>query len=671
MTTHDTLLVSAVDGSYLPQSDLDISSFKVLSSPKLVNLKIDYALGVFEIQPAPYRTGLDNLQFEICTNSGDCYQVSLALFIDPWNTVTPVSDNIITFKNTPVENNFFYNDFDAESDSIYIMLGGIMTGDTKGQAVLLDNAGGFTYSPPMDFVGKDLMEYIISDTVTPPTVRNAYINARIVNRNPSCTQTLIANPDNYIVPLNGIVQGNVLWNDMDITHDSSLLVTITPIEGPFLGSVDISPNGDFTYTAARNSLYLESIRYEVCNQDPVCSSCDTSWLYLRVGMDKVGPCLDIKQPSQDGFNAGCNEKQLEGEIIDPNTAPHPFYISPSPILAPQHGTVTWDTTGHYIYTPNAGYSGPDRFGYEICKKDASDGSIHACTKASTLIMIFNQTPIVALDDHMVIQGSNTADINPIANDFDQEYEIDSQSLKILQSPQHGIAGIIPGAQVRYTPNTGYQGQDSIIYSICDQVHLCAAATCDTATIYYDIQAPMAIGIEGFDVYINTRNLPELRWRMFSSNNPKGYFQVMRSTGGDKWSVIDEIDYDHNRLIPYTYEDNKVNSLPKHTLYYKIIYFDDKTTSISEMKSVHIGDPNFSVEALYPNPVKDELFLRGIQPSNVKEINFFDANGRPKMQLRYLAGNALDIEIRGWSKGIYFYEIILYKGEAITGKLIKL
>ena len=670
ITTKDTINIQVNDGSLFPSTGLDLSTLTILHRSRLMDIQVNSTTGIITLMPSPYRTGTEVVQFKICTITGDCYITTITLFIDPWNTVSPISDDIITFMNTPVDHNVYFNDFDAENDPFYMMNGGLMIEDMIGTVTNEDSLGNFTYVPKTDFTGKDRLEYIISDTKTPPTIRNAYINARVIKRNPSCSESVIAIADEYSAPINGAINGNVLWNDKDILSVTPLRVNVNPIQPPLLGTITLDTNGNFTYTPARNSIYLESIQYEVCNTDSTCRSCDTTWLYIRCGMDRVAPCQDVPKHTQDGFNAGCNDHLMEGELIDSHTAPHPYYVNDSVLLAPQHGTVIWDSTGHYIYTPDAGYSGPDRFGYQICKFDPSTGTKGACTKASTLVMIFNQTPIIAADDYASVNASTAKTILPVANDFDQEFEIDYNSFQIITQPVHGTVTLQPGAEVTYTPEAHYAGVDSLTYSICDQAHLCAAATCDTATIYYDIAAPMAITFISFDAYLQEDFTVQLDWEAPISGT-LGIFNIMRSWDGMKWSNIGAM----NAILgqqSYHFTDLLSESKTHPRAYYRIKYTGPDEQQWSTIREVALDGSNSGAYYLYPNPVKEHLFIRLDDAQEMTEIDFYNTDGG--LVHRITVGTdkkEWSIDVRDWTPGLYFYEFKEGGNTVKSGKLLKL
>ncbi|GAB4145126.1 MAG: hypothetical protein OHK0017_04380 [Patescibacteria group bacterium] len=98
---------------------------------------------------------------------------------------------------------------------------------------------------------------------------------------------------------------------------------------------------------------------------------------------------------------------------------------------------------------------------------------------STLDQCDNQPP-VANDDNLTIPKDSSVYSNPLTNDTDPNNNLDPNTLKIVDQPDHGQIEIINGI-LKYTPAPGFVGTDTVTYEICD-----IFGKCDTATITYTI-----------------------------------------------------------------------------------------------------------------------------------------------------------------------------------------
>ncbi|MEZ4931212.1 MAG: gliding motility-associated C-terminal domain-containing protein [Saprospiraceae bacterium] len=94
--------------------------------------------------------------------------------------------------------------------------------------------------------------------------------------------------------------------------------------------------------------------------------------------------------------------------------------------------------------------------------------------------VSNQPPIAWVDDATTPLNS-PVDIDILENDNDPNDGIDTASLTVVTSPANGTAVVNPDGTITYTPNTGFTGQDTFIYEICDY-GLPMPVLCDTALV---------------------------------------------------------------------------------------------------------------------------------------------------------------------------------------------
>lgn len=177
---------------------------------------------------------------------------------------------------------------------------------------------------------------------------------------------------------------------------------------------------------------------------------------------------------------------------------------------PTNGTVSVNTaTGQITYTPNAGYFGTDVFTYSIC-----DGGTPASCDQATVTVTVNQVivgnnQVIANNDNATTDMNLPIVIDVLANDVDPENQLNISSLAIISNPLNGTCSINSATgDITYTPSTGYFGNDSFTYAVCD-AFTGAAPTCDTATV--NILVNINWGLEDManilhNVYYNEGNL---------------------------------------------------------------------------------------------------------------------------------------------------------------------
>lgn len=172
---------------------------------------------------------------------------------------------------------------------------------------------------------------------------------------------------------------------------------------------------------------------------------------------------------------------------------------------PSNGSVVFDTlTSTFRYAPNLGFKGVDIITYQVCDTFTPP----RCDTAHIYITV---------NDANLSPDVKTVNGNPVANDSSAvltvyedsvlniclnwiEYDGDSASISgVFRGPAHGsLAHIFDGDSCfTYTPNTNYNGGDTLIIEICDDQF---PAGCDTLFIPINVlpvnDAPIILSANG-------------------------------------------------------------------------------------------------------------------------------------------------------------------------------
>jgi hypothetical protein len=154
--------------------------------------------------------------------------------------------------------------------------------------------------------------------------------------------------------------------------------------------------------------------------------------------------------------------------IDPDAQPLRVFIT----FPPAHGIAFVDSSQNIVYTPNAGYTGPDEIVYIL--KDVWNEPSNAANVSLTVI-----AAITATDDNYTT-NQDTALIKA-ALDGIFANDVDSLSFTLASydaaSVHGGTVVVNPDGAFTYTPAAGYFGPDSFTYTITD-----ATLATDTATV---------------------------------------------------------------------------------------------------------------------------------------------------------------------------------------------
>lgn len=127
-----------------------------------------------------------------------------------------------------------------------------------------------------------------------------------------------------------------------------------------------------------------------------------------------------------------------------------------------NGTVAI-VNGAVVYTPTVGFAGADQFTYTVRDRNGTQAQGTVTVTIEPSDPTVNVAP-VAQDDEVATNINQPIIINVLANDTDADG--DNLALTSIQQPANGTAVIVDG-QIRYTPNQGFSGTDTIRYTITD------------------------------------------------------------------------------------------------------------------------------------------------------------------------------------------------------------
>jgi len=161
--------------------------------------------------------------------------------------------------------------------------------------------------------------------------------------------------------LNVAVANGVLKNDTDPNASQSLSAVV--VTQPAHGTLTLNANGSFIYTPAANYNGPDSFTYRA--SDGIGQSSPAT---VNITVTAVN---DAPVAVNNSFNATQNTAlnvDQAGGVLANDTDTEGNALTATIVTQPQHGTVTLNANGSFVYTPATGYTGPDSFTYR-----ASDG----------------------------------------------------------------------------------------------------------------------------------------------------------------------------------------------------------------------------------------------------------------------------------------------------------
>lgn len=388
--------------------------------------------GTYTYTPAAGFTGIDTFDYTSCTPAPQkCNTATVRIVVGP----NAVDDAATTPMNQPVSGN-------VSTDDTY-PVGSVFskTSDPLNGTVTMDDTGNFTYTPNAGFAGVDAFTYQVCDS-------HGLCSSTTVH----LTVTPQALNDASTTPKNTPVTGNAAVNDA-VPAGS----VFAKASDPTNGTVTMTADGVYTYTPATGFTGLDSFTYTAC---PPVGSCVSATVTILVGPDVSNDAVTTTVNTPISGNASVNDSFPAGSTYEP-------------ISQPQHGTVTMNQFGQYVYTPSPGFAGTDSFTYQVCTPD----NPAACRTATVSQLV---TP-KATDDAKATTSGAPVSGNAAANDV---YPAGS-TFAATTSPAHGTVTMNPNGTYTYSSVPGFVGTDSFTYSVCSPA---PTPVCDSATVTVTVGA---------------------------------------------------------------------------------------------------------------------------------------------------------------------------------------
>lgn len=366
------------------------------------------------------------------------------------------------------------NDTDANGDPLSAVL---ISGPSHG-TVTLNADGSFIYIPAANYHGGDSFTYQASDSLALSPTRTVSFTVNSVPDAP------VANSNAYIlledVSFTSAAPG-VLGNDSDADGDS---LSVQLVTGPTHGSLTLNVDGSLTYTPSRDFFGEDSFQYQATDGTLTSSVVDVLLTVTGVNDAPVGVAdtystlintpLDIGAP-------GLLENDTDVEFDS---------LSVVLVSGPSHGTLTLNSAGSFLYTPNHDYIGPDSFVYRAFDGTSQSGN----TSVSLEVRPNNTAPEAVDDENFTTYEDVTLEIvapGVLGNDLDADN--DDLSAVLVNGPAHGVLTLNSDGSFSYNPEVGYRGEDFFTYTAFD-----GTDHSDVATVTINVIQPPTLAIVAED-----------------------------------------------------------------------------------------------------------------------------------------------------------------------------
>ncbi len=358
----------------------------------------------------------------------------------------------------------------TSNDPIHVLANDIVTGLTvtaltqgsNGTVAIAGDSLSVTYTPNNGYLGGDRFTYTITDannaTSTgevevgivvppppPPVILAKNDEARVAENSAATTINVLANDIGDGLTVTAVTQGS---NGVVAIAADSLSVTYTP-NANFFGE------DHFTYTITDSKANTSTGKVEVAVIPPLLAVPD----YARVDANSSANTINVlANDFGDGLTVTAVTQGANGTVA----------------IAADSLSVT--------YTPNAGYTGPDKFTYTITdsKANTSTGKVFVYVDNDGLV------PIAKNDFATTPENSPAISIDVLANDSGTGLTVTA----VTQGTKGGAVAIATDSlSVTYTPAANFAGLDQFTYTITDSSGMTA-----TGNVSVEVVGPRPVHV---------------------------------------------------------------------------------------------------------------------------------------------------------------------------------
>jgi gliding motility-associated-like protein len=383
--------------------------------------------------------GEDSLTYQVCDGDGDCSSATVKIIVDNVDD-NPIAnmDNASVNEGSSVIINVLSNDSGLSDGGINVSISAIAS---RGNAIVnADHT--VTYQSSVGYIGTDSITYQVCDVDGDCATAKVYILIDNINDLP------IALSDTATLNEDGNINIIVISNDKGLS-DGGLVVSI-PNNGKH-GSAIVNADNTVTYTPATDYCGSDTITYQVCD---VNADCSTAQIVLAINCVDDQPVvindtIVMNEDTPTTFWVIANDKGLgDGGI----TVSIP--------VNGKHGTAIVNPDKTVTYTPATDYYGSDTIIYQVCDIDGD------CVTGYIVLTINNvdDLPVANIDNVITVEDSPLV-ISVLANDTG--LGDGGITVSVPSNGKHGNAIVNPDGTITYTPNAGYNGNDTVSYQVCD------------------------------------------------------------------------------------------------------------------------------------------------------------------------------------------------------------
>ncbi|MFM2477038.1 Ig-like domain-containing protein [Celerinatantimonas sp. MCCC 1A17872] len=500
-TDEDTpVTLSVLDNA----SDVEGDTLSVTTASATNGTVTINADGTITYTPNANFNGSDTITYTVSDGNSGSTTATVAVTVNAVNDAPTANNDITqTDEDTPVTIDVLANDVDVDGDTLTV------TSATASSGVITINADNtITYTPNPNFNGTDTVIYTISDGNGGTAQATLQIDVEPVNDSPIVTSSSAQTDEDTAITI------DALANASDVEGDSLSISAASASNG----TVSVNPDGTLTYTPNANFYGSDTINYTVTDTQ---GATTTATIAITVNAVNDAPIAadDIATTNED--------TAVTMNVLDNDTDPDGDSLTITQATA-SSGTVQINADGTLTYTPNNNFYGSDTINYTITD---ANGATSTATVAITVNPV-NDTPD-GIDDSAITAEDTPVTIDVLANDTD----VENDELSVTHvSAANGNVVINADGTITYTPNTNFNGNDTISYTLTD-----ANGASSTAIVAVTVTAlndePSAVD----DTAITDEDVPVNIDVLANDSDVDGDDLVIIQADADNGSIVIETD----------------------------------------------------------------------------------------------------------------------------------
>ncbi len=268
-------------------------------------------------------------------------------------------------------------------------------------------------------------------------------------------------------PADEVLAGQTVSFQVDVPTAAQKLFAVQPA---------INAAGTLTFTPAANAVGVAVVT--VVAVDSAGATSPASLLTITITEVNDAPIAsDFAVAGDEDSSLVVTQDEFLSLAVDPDLVSQTgeaLTITSLPAKSTIGATISVDADGNIVYDPRdvasiqalkPGQTLADVFTYRL--RDAG-GSLSATARVTVNVAGRNDAPVSVADNAILVSGKSTV-LRPLVNDLDIDGTIDPQSIIITTQPSHGTLTVQPDGTLVYTSEADYRGDDTIGYTVADNL----------------------------------------------------------------------------------------------------------------------------------------------------------------------------------------------------------